>query len=115
MKGTQLMSAYGITIEEYEALYNFQGGKCAVCGRTLALIKLAKGVAVEGRAEVDHQHVPKKQKIKPPKKDTVRGLLCGGRWAGCNAKLGRVDKVEWMRAALAYIENPPARQLFGKE
>lgn len=111
-KGAQIFSHYGITIEEYEELYKFQNGKCAICGRGLALIKSTDKRCVEGRAEIDHKHLPKKEAKKVPKKSTVRGILCGGRWAGCNAKLGRVDKLEWLIAAAKYIEKPPAQQLF---
>jgi hypothetical protein len=117
-KERHLIRTYGITFAEYEALYNFQKGKCAICGRSLALIRHATTVNqrfnTEGRAEVDHLHILKKQKIKPSKKSTVRGLLCGGRYAGCNHRLGKIDSIPWLTAALAYITNPPAHQLFGK-
>jgi len=59
--------------------------------------------------------LPKKVAKLTPKKDTVRGILCGGRWAGCNHKLGKVDDENWLRAAADYLAKPPARQLFGKE
>lgn len=39
---------------------------------------------------------------------SVRGLLCPGRHRGCNRLLGRVDSIEWLRKAIAYLENPPA-------
>lgn len=47
---------------------------------------------------------------------SVRGLLCPGRhgraWHGtCNRLLGRVDDAKWLRAAIAYLENPPARKV----
>ena len=49
------------------------------------------------------------------KRHSVRGLLCPGRHgpAGtcCNRNLGRVDNVEWLRKALNYLENPPARKI----
>jgi hypothetical protein len=114
VKAANLESAYGITFEEYEALYNFQDGKCAICGKALAFTKVPDLEHRQGRAEVDHKHFLKKDAKKINKKGTVRGILCGGRWAGCNAKLGHVDKLEWLRAAVAYIANPPAQQLFKK-
>jgi hypothetical protein len=108
--------AYGMSLDEYLALFTYQSGNCAICGRAL-LINGAFSVVppTEGdptRAEVDHRHVTKKTKPQPDKKSTVRGLLCGGRYAGCNAKLGRVDNVEWLKNAVAYLENPPAQTLF---
>jgi hypothetical protein len=47
---------------------------------------------------------------------SIRGLLCPGRHgrAGhgtCNRLLGRVDDVDWLRKAIAYLENPPARKV----
>lgn len=47
---------------------------------------------------------------------SVRGLLCPGRHgkAGhgcCNRLLGRVDDRNWLLAAAAYLENPPARNI----
>jgi len=114
-KGTQIMSKYGITIEEYAALYAFQKGACAICGRKLALLKSTDKKCVEGRTEIDHKHYLKKDSNKVDKKSTVRGLLCGGRWAGCNHKLGKVDNAEWLLAAAAYVKNPPAQQLFTKK
>lgn len=106
---------YGISLEEYCALYAFQGGKCAICERPL-LVNPALPIAppTEGnptRAEVDHRHVPKKVKPQPEKRTLVRGLLCGGRYAGCNAKLGHVDNIEWLKAAVAYLEELPAQKL----
>lgn len=56
----------------------------------------------------------KAEAVKLAKKDgmrhSVRGILCGGKFAGCNRKLGRIDKPDWLRAVLAYLKNPPARQ-----
>lgn len=107
-KEKSLMRNYGITIAEYKALLEFQNNKCALCGCELSFQKPgAPGWFKGTRIEVDHKHG-----TNLPKKQTVRGLLCGGRWAGCNRKLGRLDNAAWLRAALAYIENPPAAIFF---
>jgi hypothetical protein len=42
---------------------------------------------------------------------SVRGLLCPGRYRGCNRRLGNVDDPQWLRAAADYLENPPARKV----
>ena len=42
---------------------------------------------------------------------SVRGLLCAGRYAGCNRKFGRIDDPVWLRAVLDYVLNPPARRI----
>lgn len=103
---------YGITAEEYMEIYHEQKGKCPICGGSLSL-PIAFGVAgtnaYEKRTEIDHKHVPKKVKPQPEKRTLVRGLLCGGRYAGCNAKLGHVDNIEWLKAAAQYLTNLPAQ------
>lgn len=109
-----LRRSYGMTIEDYVALWTYQGGKCAICGRALKLSEAFSILYEEAatRAEVDHRHVPKKDKVQPAKRTLVRGLLCGGRYAGCNAKLGHVDDITWLRSAVAYLEALPAQRLF---
>ena len=114
-KEKSLRYTYGLSLEDYKALYDIQKGKCAICGRKLAFMKVQDKPNIEGRSEIDHAHILKKQKIKPSKKSTVRGILCGGRWSGCNIKLGKIDNIEWLTNALLYLTNPPAQQLFGKE
>ena len=106
---------YGISLEEFEDILKAQNGKCAICGRNLSLTKTIVVGTNLGRAEVDHRHVPKSVKPQPDKKTLVRGLLCGGRYAGCNAKLGHVDNVEWLRAAANYVENPPAQKVLKRK
>lgn len=115
-KANSIKYKYGITMEEYKALYKLQDGKCAICKKPMEFIAIPekRGTSILGRVEIDHKHYTKKQIKKMPnltKKSTVRGLLCGGRYAGCNAKLGHVDNVEWLRAAAVYLENPPAQQI----
>lgn len=102
---------YGISLEEYRALYFLQKGKCAICKKPI-ILHSSLGLKTEGkRTEIDHKHVPKKIKPQPKQRTLVRGLLCGGRYAGCNAKLGHVDNAEWLRSAAEYLENPPALQI----
>ena len=38
---------------------------------------------------------------------SIRGLLCPGRYTGCNRLMGRVDKPDWLRKVLHYLESPP--------
>lgn len=42
---------------------------------------------------------------------SVRGLLCAGRYAGCNRKLGRIDNVPWLTSIITYLNDPPARKI----
>lgn len=62
-----LQRRYGITVEEYEAQLEAQGGACALCRRSPRKIRL----------HVDHCHRTGK----------LRGLLCGP----CNLFLGRLE------------------------
>lgn len=57
---------YGITLDEYNAMYKNQEGRCDVCGEK------------KDRLHVDHNHATNK----------VRGLLCNG----CNAGLGQLKE-----------------------
>ena len=63
-----LLRQYGITVDEYDAMLEAQGGGCSVCG-------VGSGWA-EKRLAVDHDHASGR----------VRGLLCDR----CNTVLGKV-------------------------
>jgi hypothetical protein len=82
----RLMSQYGMTIADYEAILARQNGVCRVCktkpeGRRLA---------------VDHCHAT----------GTIRGLLCNN----CNLGVGNFkNKAAWMRQAADYVEEAAAR------
>lgn len=84
----RLLQKYGITIEEYEALYEAQDGLCAICGETPESDRW-------NRLAVDHCH----------ETGQVRGLLCGS----CNRALGSFkDDPEIMQRAIAYLQEQPA-------
>lgn len=89
--GRWVLQTYGITSEQYWALYEAQGGVCAICQR-------AKGTA-RRKLSVDHNH----------KTGEVRGLLCGP----CNRDvLGHLrDDPAALRRGADYLENPPARRV----
>jgi Recombination endonuclease VII len=110
MNEAYLKRTYGITAVEYEAIYNFQNGLCPICRKKLRPpgSPNTKGNKNGLRVEVDHDHRVR------DKRRSVRGLLCGGRFWGCNRRLGRVDNREWLLNASNYVENPPA-QLVLKE
>ena len=84
---------YGITGDEYEALYIAQEGVCAICQRATGKRR---------RLAVDHDH------------DTgyVRGLLC----KTCNYKvLGHLrDDTEALQRAIDYLNNAPAFAVIGR-
>ena len=74
-----LRKKYGITLEEYDQMFEQQGGVCAICGEP----QLGK------RLSVDHSHTTGK----------VRGLLC----YICNTRLGILENKNWRIAAEKYL------------
>ncbi|QWY81495.1 endonuclease VII [Mycobacterium phage Winget] len=97
--GRRVESGYGIPQELYWALYEAQGGKCAIC-------QIATGKTK--RLAVDHDH---KMAVNVCGHDVnkgcpqcIRGLLCGP----CNQGIGRWSPEALVRA-LNYRLDPPAR------
>lgn len=86
-----LMERYGITPEQYDAMFYEQGGGCAICGREDSGRKNHKLLCV------DHDH----------KTGKVRGLLCDE----CNNGLGRFqDDPELLMAAINYLQQQAMEQ-----
>lgn len=90
---TYLMRTYGITVEEYQRIYEYQGGLCYICKRATGRRK---------RLAVDHDH----------ETGYVRGLLC----SQCNNRvLGHLrDDPEAFERGAEYIRNPPAFAVIGR-
>ena len=96
----KLKEAYGITQDDYDAMYDRQGGCCAICGDSKE--PWEPGAGISGRLRflvVDHDHGTAR----------VRALLC---W-NCNSGLGQFrEDPAIMRAAVAYLgsqgTHPPA-------
>lgn len=89
-----LRTKYGIYAAEYGAIFDSQNGLCAICHEPPA----------EGKVlVVDHDH----SHCGGPRSGCrycVRGLLCNR----CNLRLGRIEDVEWLRAAREYLAAPTA-------
>lgn len=83
---------YGITSQEYQAIYEFQGGRCYICRRA---------TGVKKKLSVDHCH----------KTGMVRGLLC----TMCNKYvLGHLrDDPEAAQRVIDYLTAPPAVAVIG--
>jgi hypothetical protein len=96
--GKKVESTYGISQEQYRALWVAQGGRCYICQRKTHTRRLA----------VDHDHVT----------GEVRGLLCADNERGCNFAivgnmLGRTPEDRAMMAmrVVEYLLSPPAKQI----
>jgi hypothetical protein len=82
----RLISAYGITLEQYEKMVEDHQLKCAICGEEG--FELVKGQKL--KLVIDHCH----------KTGAVRGLLCHN----CNRGIGLLqDSVSNLEAAIAYL------------
>lgn len=78
----RLRTKYGMTIDEYDILYEAQGGFCKLCGGVEPM--------AGRRLAVDHHHPT----------GTVRGLLC----SSCNRGIGLLkDNPVLLEAAAKYI------------
>jgi hypothetical protein len=88
----RILKTYGITYDQYWALYEAQGGVCYICQR-------AKGITK--KLAVDHDHAT----------GYVRGLLC----TTCNKFIGhlRDDPDAGWRVG-DYLFDPPAFRTIGK-
>jgi Recombination endonuclease VII len=98
--GKRVEQTYGISEEDYWALYEFQGGRCAIC-------RWAQGK--KKRLAVDHDHSCLSGHAPDVGcSDCVRGLLC----TFCNRLIGKFrDSVEVFQRAIAYLTTPPWKQL----
>lgn len=80
----------GMTREQYQAMWDAQGHRCAICRRE-------KGDS-EKEFAIDHDHGCCKPKTACTR--CHRGLLC----SGCNTALHKLETMDgWMEEALAYL------------
>jgi hypothetical protein len=83
IRKSQRLKKFGITLDEFNKLFEIQNGKCAICGYSDLSDKNFFPV-------VDHTHETGK----------VRGLLC----MNCNMGLGKFkDNPEFLRSAINYL------------
>ena len=106
-KAKHVETNFGITEEEYQAIYEAQGGYCYLCRR-------ARGTG-KYRLAVDHDHELAKQHDHPEEQGCwlcVRGLLC----RSCNRNVfGHLrDEIAAFERGKEYLLNPPARAVLAK-
>ncbi len=82
LRRSSLQRKYGISVEDYDCLLQFQGGGCAICKQTETKKK---------RLAVDHDHSTGK----------IRGLLC----TRCNTAIGLLkDSIVLCENAAGYLK-----------
>jgi hypothetical protein len=83
----ELKNKFGITLEEYQEMMDFQNGCCAICDQPETAVRMNKVVALS----VDHDHRTGK----------TRGLLC----TACNIAIGALgDNYDRIIRAAAYVK-----------
>lgn len=83
VRRNDLIKKYGITVEDYNKMFQEQDGKCAICHKDQLEFRI--------RFSVDHNH----------KTGKVRGLLCHN----CNRALGWFyDDIETLQSAIEYLQ-----------
>ncbi|MGW4446464.1 endonuclease VII domain-containing protein [Streptomyces sp. NPDC004682] len=90
-RNARIEKTYGLSPADYQKLFEFQDGRCAICRETR-----------KTNLAVDHCH----------KTEAVRGLLC----ARCNGQLlarGARDRPDVLRRAADYLEDYPAWKALG--
>lgn len=81
---------FGLTAEQFIALWDLCGGRCPLCNKRFTRKRPAC---------IDHDH----------KTFETRGLLC----SPCNWELGVLhENLSWLEAAARYLRLPPTKQLW---
>ena len=87
-----IVRAYGITVEEYDAMLAAQGGVCAVCKRPERAVRGGKPLLMP----VDHDH----------RTGRARGIPCHA----CNRAIGLLgDDPDRIRALIRHLQGLPPR------
>lgn len=85
-KNNYMLCKYNISLEDYNKLFLYQEGRCAICNKHQTEFKKA--------LSLDHDH----------NTNIPRGILCNQ----CNVALGLLkDDIENLKNAIKYLENPP--------
>lgn len=93
------LQKYGLSLEEWQARLDEQGGVCAIC----------KKVPSSGRLNIDHEHVRGWKKMAPAeRKKYVRGLLC---YVDNSVFVRRGATPERLRSAADYLQSYEERRL----
>ena len=90
-----LAKNFGISLEDYNLILDFQDKKCAICGTDKCG---NSGRGFRKCFSVDHDHTT----------NDIRGLLCGH----CNLALGLFkDNINSLQKAIEYLNHPPVSEI----
>ena len=133
-KDKRLWKCYRWSLAMYNVLSERQHHRCAICGREALTMPLnvdhehfkiechrllivdkvweatttfKDGRLFQARGATKTAAVQALKDVALPA--SVRGLLCAGRYAGCNRKLGSIDNIIWLKNSTTYLEHPPAQ------
>ena len=82
VRNTKLKTLFGITVEQYNEMFEQQNGVCAICKQSCITYRMLA---------VDHCHIT----------GHVRGLLC----SRCNIGLGQFcDNIDYLNSAIEYLK-----------
>lgn len=91
---------YNLTTDKYLAIYEAQGGRCAICRRA---------TGVKRKLSVDHDHACCSGPISCGR--CIRSLLC----SSCNKLLGHIrDDLETAERIVHYLMDPPGREIIAE-
>ena len=82
---TEKIKAHGLTLDQYQALHDLQGGVCAICKQPETAVNPYNGKPRS--LSIDHDHSCCSTKFSCGK--CVRGLLCHT----CNSALGVIETI----------------------
>jgi hypothetical protein len=96
----RLEATYSITAEQYEAIYEAQGRRCAICRRA---------TGAKRRLAVDHDHACCNGPTSCGR--CVRSLCC----STCNKLLGHIrDDLETAERIVHYLMDPPGKEVLAE-
>jgi Recombination endonuclease VII len=136
----QRCKKYGITPAILNAIGEFQGWCCGVCGRHQSEFRISLAIdhahfrifatrcptggwqaraVFQDEIFADVTAKTKAAAIQQARQDalpkSVRGLLCPGRHGRtgqcCNRLMSRIDDWDWLEQVQSYLKNPPARKI----
>lgn len=97
---THILETYSITAEQYAAIKDAQGGKCAICRRA---------TGAKRNLAVDHDHLCCKGSTSCGR--CVRSILC----QPCNRLLAHIrDDLETAERIVNYLMDPPGREVLAE-